>query len=75
MSKNNKQTSHIDTDILTVQEAADYLKINHKTAYRLAASGKIPGFKIGGAWRFKKSEIDHWISQKSTISRIEDSNE
>ena len=48
---------------MTIREVADYLKINEKTAYKLAAEGKIPGFKVGGAWRFKQSEIEKWIQQ------------
>lgn len=55
----------MDTDIMTMKEVADYLKINDKTAYKLTAEGKIPGFKVGGAWRFKKSEIDSWINSQS----------
>jgi excisionase family DNA binding protein len=48
-------------DIMTVKELADYLKIAEKTAYRFASEGKVPGFKVGSAWRFRKSEIDRWI--------------
>ncbi len=48
-------------DIMTIREVADYLKLTEKTAYRLAAEGKIPGFKVGGSWRFKRSEIEKWI--------------
>ena len=39
-------------DIMTVKELADYLKIAEKTAYRFASEGKVPGFKVGSAWRF-----------------------
>lgn len=49
------------TDILTIREVAEYLKLNEKTTYRLVAEGKIPGFKVGGAWRFRLSEIERWI--------------
>lgn len=49
--------------ILTIKELSLYLKLAEKTAYRLASDGKIPGFKVGGAWRFRKSEIDRWISE------------
>ena len=51
-------------DILTVKELADYLKIAEKTAYRFASEGKVPGFKVGSAWRFRKSEIDRWIAEQ-----------
>ena len=52
-------------DIMTVKELADYLKIAEKTAYRFASQGKVPGFKVGSAWRFKKEEIDAWIKRQS----------
>ena len=52
-------------DIMTVKELADYLKIAEKTAYRFALGKKIPGFKIGGAWRFRKKEIDEWIVKQT----------
>ena len=46
------------TDILTIKEVAEFLKLTEKTAYRLAADGKIPGFKVGGSWRFRRDEIE-----------------
>lgn len=55
----------MQTDIMTIKEVAEYLKLTEKTAYRLAADGKIPGFKVGGAWRFRRSEIDEWIERKT----------
>jgi len=36
-------------EILTIREVAELLKINEKTAYKLASAGKIPGFKVGGS--------------------------
>ena len=52
-------------DIMTVKDLAQYLKIAEKTAYRFALEGKIPGFKVGSAWRFSKKEIDAWIEKES----------
>ena len=52
------------SDIMTIQEVCEYLKLNNKTAYRLAAEGKIPGFKVGGSWRFRKQEIEKWIKEQ-----------
>ena len=49
---------------MTMKELADYLKIAEKTAYRFASDKKIPGFKVGNAWRFRKSEIDNWIKKQ-----------
>ncbi len=47
----------MSNDILTLKEVAEYLKLAEKTAYRLAAEGKLPGFKVGGSWRFRKDDI------------------
>ena len=54
--------------ILTLKEVAAYLKLAEKTAYKLAAEGKLPGFKVGGSWRFKASDIENWIEQKKKSS-------
>jgi len=53
------------TDIMTIKEVATYLKLTEKTAYRLTAEGKIPGFKVGGSWRFRRREIENWIDEQS----------
>jgi excisionase family DNA binding protein len=54
-------------DILTIQELAVYLRLNEKTAYRLASNGKLPGFKVGGSWRFKRVDIEKWIEKQKGI--------
>lgn len=51
-----------DGGILTLDEVAAYLKAGKKTVYRLAQQGEIPGFKLGGTWRFRRSELDRWIA-------------
>ncbi|MGO4281532.1 helix-turn-helix domain-containing protein [Cupriavidus sp. RAF20_2] len=51
-----------DDEILTLDEVAAYLKAGKRTVYRLAQKGDIPAFKLGGTWRFRRSELDHWIA-------------
>ena len=55
-----------DGDILTLDEVAAYLKAGKRTVYRLAADEKIPAFKLGGTWRFRKSDLERWIAQQTT---------
>lgn len=55
----------MSNEILTLKELAEYLKLTEKTAYRLAAEGKLPGFKVGGSWRFKVSTIQDWIKENT----------
>jgi excisionase family DNA binding protein len=54
--------------ILTIKEVAEYLKVNERTIYRLAASGEIPAFKVGNSWRFKQSELESWITAQQPTS-------
>ena len=56
-------------EILTLKEIAEYLKLADKTAYRLAAEGKLPGFKVGGSWRFKREDVLAWIEEKTRKSQ------
>ena len=53
------------TDVMTVREVAEYLKVKDRTIYRLVANGEIPGFKVGGSWRFRKTEIDQWTESNA----------
>ncbi|GBQ14664.1 AlpA family transcriptional regulator [Swaminathania salitolerans LMG 21291] len=46
---------------MTVRGVAAYLNVDEKTIYRLAKRGDLPGFKVAGAWRFKRSDLDGWI--------------
>lgn len=50
-------------EILTLEEVATYLKAGKRTVYRLAQKGEIPAFKLGGTWRFRRSELDRWIAE------------
>lgn len=54
-----------DGDILTLDEVAAYLKAGKRTVYRLAANGEIPAFKLGGTWRFRKSDLERWIASRT----------
>ncbi len=54
--------------VMTVQEVADYLRVNQRTVYRLAVGRKLPGFKVGTTWRFKRADIDGWIAAQSLVA-------
>lgn len=54
--------------ILTLKEVATYLKLAEKTAYRLASEGKLPGFKVGGSWRFKREDLEAWIEKQKGMT-------
>ena len=52
-------------EILTLKQVADFLKVTERTIYRLAATKKIPAFKVGGSWGFSLVDNDCWIKQQS----------
>ena len=51
---------------MTTKEAAEYLRLNYMTVYKLAQRGRIPASKVGGNWRFKKEILDEWIARQAT---------
>ena len=52
----------MNNEILTVQEVANYLRIDIRTVYRLAKKGDIPCIKIGRQWRFNRNDIKELVS-------------
>lgn len=57
--------SSVKEDILTVREVAEMLKLADKTVYSLVSDGEIPGFKVGGSWRFSKKELEKWVAAQN----------
>lgn len=51
-------------EVMTVNDLAEYLKLKKVTVYKYAQSGKLPGFKVGASWRFKKATISKWIANQ-----------
>jgi excisionase family DNA binding protein len=49
--------------ILTVQELSEHLRVHPRTIYRLLRANQIPGFRVGGDWRFDMDMIDRWRSE------------
>jgi excisionase family DNA binding protein len=55
-----KRISSDPAAVLTVNDVARYLKVNPGTVYRLLRTGKLPGFRVGSDWRFRREEVDRW---------------
>ena len=51
-------------EVLTLKEVAAFLKIAERTAYMMVQRGDLPGFKVGGQWRFKRKDIDEWMEEQ-----------
>lgn len=48
-------------ETLTPREVSKILKLHPFTVKRLAKQGKLPGFKVGGVWRFQKKRFERWM--------------
>jgi excisionase family DNA binding protein len=48
-------------EMMTAEDAADFLSLNVKKIYQLANAGRIPATRIGGKWVFPRSLIEEWI--------------
>lgn len=60
----------MESEILTVNEVADYLRMNPMSIYRMAKDGRIPASKVLDCWRFRRTEIDRWLTAKGTVQRF-----
>jgi excisionase family DNA binding protein len=56
-------------NLLTVEQIAEYLCVDKFTIYRLVAQKKIPAFRVGSQWRFKKSAIEDWLMRNSNTAK------
>jgi hypothetical protein len=63
-------TSKLSTlEILTLEEAADYLRLSPAIVHQKASRGIIPGQSIDDhSWRFLKSAIDDWLRRGDSRS-------
>jgi excisionase family DNA binding protein len=53
-------------EVMNVRQASDYLGVSPDTLYKYVGEEKIPAFKLGNRWRFKKSRLDQWMEEKSS---------
>jgi excisionase family DNA binding protein len=56
------------TDIMTSEQAAEYLQIGIVTLKKKAREGSIPAAKIGRAWRFRRKDLEEWVGAGGDIS-------
>ena len=51
-----------DKEILTIEEAAEYLSLGKRSIYKLVKLKKIPHKKVLNKFRFVKEELRDWVS-------------
>ncbi len=54
-------------EVMNIRQASQYLGVSPDTLYKYVYEEKIPAFKLGNRWKFKKSKLDEWMEEKSTM--------
>jgi excisionase family DNA binding protein len=53
-------------EVMNIRQASQYLGVSPDTLYKYVGEQRIPAFKLGNRWRFKKSRLDQWMEEKSS---------
>lgn len=59
------------TDVLTLAEAAAYLRVPEAEIVRLVGPRGLPGRVIGSEWRFSRTALEQWLQAPSGSSSPE----
>jgi excisionase family DNA binding protein len=52
-------------EVMDIRAASDYLGVSRETLYKYVHEEKIPAFKLGNCWKFKKTILDRWMERQS----------
>ena len=55
-------------EVMNIREASHYFGVSPDTLYRYIYEDRIPAFKLGNRWKFKKTVLDRWMEQKMSFS-------
>ncbi len=50
-----------DTDVMTVAQVAEVLRLHPLTVRRMVNEGTLPAFKVGRQWRVKRAILEQWM--------------
>ncbi|HVO78945.1 MAG TPA: helix-turn-helix domain-containing protein [Candidatus Bathyarchaeia archaeon] len=57
-------------EVMNIRQASQYLGVSPDTLYKYVAEERIPAFKLGNRWKFKKSLLDSWMENQSFNAEI-----
>lgn len=63
--------NQMQENLLTTEQVARYLRVDKFTVYRLVTQKKMPAFKVGNQWRFKKHMIEDWLNRNINTNNDE----
>jgi excisionase family DNA binding protein len=57
-------------EVMNIRQASQYLGVSPDTLYKYVSEERIPAFKLGNRWKFKKSLLDSWMESQSLNSSV-----
>ena len=63
-------TPAYDRDVLTLAEAAGYLRVKADDLEQLATRNQVPARKIGSEWRFLRTAVATWLAPPTQHDRL-----
>lgn len=60
-----KKMAETTREVMDIREASQYLGVSRETLYKYVYEDRIPAFKLGNRWKFKKTVLDRWMEKQS----------
>jgi excisionase family DNA binding protein len=70
MATSTKAPPRTTMDVLTLSEAAAYLRVDEETVKQLVREQGLPGRQVGADWRFLKEGINEWLKGPSPKEKM-----
>ena len=58
--------------VMTLREAAAYLRLPSTVVDQMATEGKLPAMSIDGKWRFTHAALDEWMNSQQAEEHVFD---
>ena len=57
-------------DVLTLKEAAAWLRLSERALYDLARARRLPAAQIGGKWLFPRARLASWLAEQAEAGDV-----
>lgn len=58
-----KRTIHWDDELMTTRQLMEFLSLSRTKIWELVNKEQLPAFKIGGDYRYRRSEVLEWLER------------
>ena len=66
-------TENNDTQkLMGPAEVSKYLGMTERTILQWSQQGKLPAFKVGSVWRYRRAEIDRWLESSRSGPSVDE---